>query len=139
VSFLLDTCALSELTRPAPQPRFLAWFNAQAPGSLFVSVLTIGEIEKGILLAPSGRRRAVFETWLGRMRSEFAGRILVVDDAVATVWGRLAASAEQKGRPLAIVDGLIAATALIHAMSIVTRNVSDFRDTGAAIIDPWTD
>jgi predicted nucleic acid-binding protein len=139
VSFLLDTCALSELTRPVPHAAFLAWFHAQSPESLFISALTVGEIEKGIFLASPGRKRAALETWLGRMRSVFSGRILLIDDDVATAWGRLAATAEQNGQPLAIIDGLIAATALIHAFSVVTRNVGDFRSSGVSILNPWMD
>lgn len=139
MSFLLDTCALSELTRPKPHPGFLAWFDSQPPDNLFTSVLTVGEIEKGISLAPASQKKLVLETWLGRMRGVFAGRILHIDDVVATTWGRLAAAAERSGRPLAVIDGLIAATALTHAFSIVTRNVSDFEPTGVMLINPWAD
>ena len=139
MSFLLDTCALSELTRPTPQRGFLNWFDAQPPEALFISALTVGEIEKGVSLAPDGRKKLALETWLGRMRGVFAGRILHVDDTVATTWGRLAAAAEQSGRPLAAIDGLIAATALTHAFPIVTRNVTDFVATGVVLVNPWSD
>jgi predicted nucleic acid-binding protein len=139
VSFLLDTCALSELTRPRPHSGFVAWFDSQPSESLFASALTVGEIEKGISLAPAGRKKLALETWLGRMRGVFAGRILHIDDAVATTWGRLAAAAERSGRPLAAIDGLIAATALTHAFPIVTRNVADYEGTGATLINPWLD
>lgn len=139
MSFLLDTCVLSELTRPTPHPGLLRWFDAQVPESLFTSALTIGEIEKGIFLAPAGRKKTALETWLGRMRAVFTGRILHVDDAVATTWGRLVAASERSGRPLAVVDGLIAATALTHAFPIVTRNVTDFAGTGVSLINPWVD
>lgn len=138
MSFLLDTCALSELTRPVPDPGFVSWFDSQQPESLFTSVLTVGEIEKGITLAPASRKKLALETWLGRMRGVFAGRILHIDDAVATTWGRLAAAAERSGRPLAVIDGLIAATALTHAFPIVTLNVADFEQTGVTLINPWT-
>ena len=139
MSFLLDTCALSELTRPRPHRGFVAWFDSQPSDSLFTSALTVGEIETGISLAPASQKKLALETWLGRMRGVFAGRILHIDDVVATTWGRLAAVAERSGRPLATIDGLIAATALTHAFPIVTRNVADFEATGVTLINPWGD
>jgi toxin FitB len=118
---------------------FVAWFDSQPQDGLFTSALTIGEIEKGISLAPASQKKLALETWLGRMRAVFAGRILHIDDVVATTWGRLAAAGERSGRPLAAIDGLIAATALTHAFPLVTRNAADFEATGITLINPWVD
>jgi Predicted nucleic acid-binding protein, contains PIN domain len=137
VSFLLDTCALAELVRPRPHPGVLAWFEAQDAESLYLSSLTVGEIEKGVALLPAGRRQAALRTWLGTLSSTYSSRVLPVDAAVAAAWGRMCAAAEQGGRRLAVVDGLIAATAIHHGLTVVTRNTKDFAPTGTSLLDPW--
>jgi toxin FitB len=128
---------LSELTRPRPNVHVVRWFDAQDATALFVSVLTLGEIEKGVGLLPGSRKKAALTSWLGTLRSTYAARILPIDTAVASIWGRTAARAERLGRPLGVIDGLIAATAVHHAYSIVTRNVDDFATTGAPILNVW--
>ena len=137
MSFVLDTCALSELTRPAPHPRVAAWFGAQDPDALYLSVLTVGEIEKGIAVLRAGRKKIALASWLATLRSTYAERILPIDATVATIWGRLAAGVERRGRALGVIDGLIAATALHHGCTVVTRNVMDFADTGVPVLNVW--
>jgi predicted nucleic acid-binding protein len=137
VSFLLDTCTLSELTRPRPRPQVFAWFEVQDAAALYLSVLTVGEIEKGIAALPRGRKKTTLTGWLATLRSTYAERILPIDDAVAAIWGRTAARVERLGRALGVVDGLIAATAIRHGFTVVTRNVADFDGTGAAILNVW--
>ena len=134
MSFLVDTCALSELTKPKPSPRVSDWFDAAAPESLFISVLTLGEIRKGIERLGDGRRRARITAWLEtELPGWFENRILPVDAGVADEWGRLAA----RLRNLPAIDGLIAATALRRRLAIVTRNESDFAATGVDLLNPW--
>lgn len=138
MSFLLDTCALSEFTKPSPSPSVEAWFDAMPDGSEFISVLTLGELEKGITRLASSRRRSSLERWFAELRDRMRGRILHVDEPVSLEWGRIAARAERAGTPVPVIDALIAATAIVHGLAVVTRNSSDIARTGAPIIDPWT-
>ncbi len=136
--FLLDTNCISELVRSKPEPSVLEWMEAADESLLYLSVLTLGEIRKGVAGLPQGRRRTHLETWLElELRARFSGRVLPIDAAVADRWGLLAAEAKRKGRTLSAIDGLLAATALHHNLTIVSRNVSDFANTQASILNPW--
>ena len=136
MSFLVDTCALSELTNPKPAPRVSDWFDAAPPEALFVSVLTLGEIRKGVEMREDDRRRARIAAWLEtELPAWFEGRILPVDASVADEWGRLVA--RHPNAPA--LDGLIAATALRHRLTVVTRNEADFAATGVRLLNPWKD
>ena len=135
MSFLVDTCALSELVKPKPSSDVCDWFDAAPPEVLFVSVLTLGEIRKGVEKLEGGRRRAQIATWLETaLPAWFEDRDLPVDAGVAEEWGRLAA---RLPRPIPAIDSLIAATAIRHRLAIVTRNESDFATTGVDILNPW--
>jgi predicted nucleic acid-binding protein len=137
LSFVLDTCVVSELTRPAVDPRVLQWFAGQPPEALFLSVLTVGEVEKGIARLAQGPKRRRLTAWLAALRTTYADRLLAIDEAVAATWGRLAARAEQDGSRIGVVDGLISATALHHGYTVVTRNVADFAPSCVALLNPW--
>jgi toxin FitB len=134
VSYLLDTNVVSETRRRRPEPNVMRWLEASGPDAHFVSVLTIGEITKGIVQRrqrdPAGADRLA--RWLSGLRQLFTERILVVGDPEATCWGNLAGRAE-----LPVIDGLIAATALVHDLTLVTRNTRDFARAGARLLDPW--
>jgi len=135
VSWLLDTCVLSEPARKKPDPRVVQWLADQAEEELFVSVLTLGELWKGAALLPDGRKRRQILLWLQRdIRQRFEGRILPVDETVSLAWGQLLADAE---RPLPAIDSLIAATAVAHQLTLATRNTEDMADSGAAVFNPW--
>lgn len=137
--FLLDTNLLSEFNRRGdPNPRVKEWLEAAEGGSLHASVLTLAEIRFGIELLPASRRRTQLEQWLDRdLPGWFAGRFLPVDRPVAERWGVLRAPAQMKGRLVPVIDGLLAATALEHDLTIVSRNLSDFAATGVAVLSPW--
>lgn len=136
--FLLDTNCVSELVRVKPDPRVLQWMDAADESLLYLSVLTLGEIRKGVASLPQSKRRTHLETWLElELRSRFSGRILGIEAAVADRWGLLAAEAKRKGRPLSAIDGLLAATALHHNLTIVSRNISDFAGTQVPVLNPW--
>jgi len=114
-----------------------AWFAQVPDGTDFVSVLTLGELEKGIAKLTTSRRRASLEKWFGDLRDRFSGRILLIDEPVSLEWGRIAARGELAGSPVPSIDALLAATAIVHGLAVVTRNTSDIAKTGAPIIDPW--
>ena len=136
--FLLDTNCISELVRNKPEPRVLEWMESANESLLYLSVLTLGEIRKGVAGVPQGRRRTQLETWLELdLQGRFSGRILPIDAPIADRWGLLAAEAKHRGRGLSAIDGLLAATALHHNLTIVSRNVSDFAETQVPILNPW--
>ena len=137
MSYLVDTNVLSELRRREPNPRVVEWFTQRPSTTLFLSVLTLGELRKGIQLIPDGERRLRLLDWLEtELPKFFAGRTLAVDASVADRWGRLQADA---GRSVPAVDSLLAATALHHGLSLVTRNVRDFMYSGLEVVNPWSD
>jgi len=136
--FLLDTNCISELVRSKPEPRVLEWTQAADESLLYLSVLTLGEIRKGVATLPQGKRRSQLESWLELdLQARFSGRILSIDSAIADRWGMLSADAKRRGRPLSVIDGLLAATALHHNLTIVSRNVVDFEGTQTAVLNPW--
>lgn len=136
--FLLDTNIPSELTRPNPQRSVADWLDNADDERLFLSVISLGEILKGITILPTSKRRTQLEEWLeGTLRPWFGDRILPVNETVAERWGVLSGQCKVKGRPLKVADGLIAATALTNDLALVTRNVSDFEGLGVKIINPW--
>jgi toxin FitB len=136
--FLLDTNCISELVQPRPEPLVLHWIDAADEESLYLSVLTLGEIRKGIASRTQGKRKAQLDTWLeADLQSRFSGRILPIDAAVANRWGLLSAHAKRQGTPIPVVDGLLAATALHHNLTVVSRNVSDFVNAQVQVLNPW--
>ena len=136
--FLLDTNIPSELVRSRPHPRVEHWFFSQHEPSLFLSAVTIGELRKGFVLLQAGPRRAQLERWLeSSLVPRFQGRILSVTHAIANRWGALDGQCQLKGAPLNTADGMIAATALVHSFTVVTRNVKDFEGLGVTLLNPW--
>ncbi|MBB5045224.1 type II toxin-antitoxin system VapC family toxin [Shinella fusca] len=130
--YLIDTNVLSEARRGSPQA--LGWMRSVDPDRLHLSVITLGEIMRGIALKERSDPQAAahLSAWLTRLRHDHAARILPVTDRVAVEWGRLSAL-----RPRGGADGLIAATAIVHDLVVVTRNVADFADSDAACLNPW--
>ena len=138
MSFLLDTSVVSELVRKSPHLPVLKWIGEQDETSLYLSVVTIGEIEKGIARLPASARRSRLQSWVRRdLIGRFGERLLAVDIRAATRWGTLTGESERRGVPLPVIDSLIAATALVHGFAVVTRNVTDFERCGVACVNPW--
>ena len=136
MSYLLDTNIVSELRRKAANEGVLEWFEQRSAATLYLSVLSLGELRKGVQTLTDAKRRRALLDWLEvELPNFFAGRVLAVDAEVADRWGRLMA---QAGRSLSAVDSLIGATAAHHGLSVVTRNVRDFADLGVEVINPWT-
>ncbi|MBM3514554.1 MAG: type II toxin-antitoxin system VapC family toxin [Alphaproteobacteria bacterium] len=136
MSVLLDTCVLSEVRRLDANPAVRDAVEA-CRGQAFISVISIGELAKGIAMLPGGRRKANLARWLDGIEKFFDDRILAVDRVVARKWGEFTADAARKGRALDPSDGKIAATAAIHGMTVMTRNVRDFEFTGVPLLNPW--
>ena len=139
VKGLLDTCVISELLNPRGNPDVEHSVRRIDDADLFLSVLTIAEITKGLHRLADGRRRTAIEFWLGNVQAAYGERMLSIDLRVAQKWGELSARARDRGLALPVVDGLIAATALVHGLTVVTRNARGFVDTGVPLIDPWQD
>ena len=131
--YLLDTCVISEARRRTPQA--VTWLRSTRSETLFLSAITVGEIMKGVSmkLRTDPPAAAPLLRWLDELRVVYASRILPIDDAVATSWGRLMA---KRSNPM--IDTLIAATARVHNKIVVTRNVNDFANAGVTVLDPWT-
>jgi toxin FitB len=136
--FLLDTNVPSELIRVRPEPHVAEWIEAADDAQLFVSVVTIGELRKGFTIVRESRRRAFLEDWLqDELLPWFEGRILPVTQAIANRWGILDGECQLRGTPLNTADGMIAATAIEHNLTLVTRNVKDFAGLGVTVFNPW--
>jgi predicted nucleic acid-binding protein len=136
--YLLDTNVISELIRPRPESKVVAWLQATSEELLYLSVLTIGEIRKGIDSLPRSNKRSLMESWLASdLVLRFTGRILEVNVDIAERWGVISAQVRIAGVALAVIDGLMAATALHHNLTLVTRNTKDIQVAGINTLNPW--
>jgi len=136
--YLVDTNVISEFAKPIPNSEVQQWFRNAVPDTLFVSAMTIGEIRLGIENLPVSKRRADLEVWLRNgLPAWFASNLLPITAAIADRWGRLTIQAKRKGIIVSTADGLIAATAFEHGLTLVTRNSRDFESLGIVIFDPW--
>jgi toxin FitB len=137
VSFLLDTNAISEWIKPRPDPGLIAWMDSVDEDRTFISVISLAELRFGIERLSEGKRRRDLEAWLReQVPRRFEGRILGVDAAIAEMWGNLASRNESSGRPKGIMDTFLAATAIVHQLTIVSRNVGDF--PAVKVLNPWS-
>lgn len=135
MKYLIDTCVLSELRKKIPNQGVIDWFAARSVSTLYLSVLTLGELRKGITALEDVNRREILLNWLeSDLPLFFSGRIFSIDTDVANRWGELLAVTK---RPMPAIDSLLAATASHHGMSVVTRNQRDFEDFGIEVINPW--
>lgn len=137
VRVLLDTCVISELRRPHPDIRVVDQVAAIDTDNLYMCVVTLGELLKGIVLLDSGARKDELSTWLLNLEQTYADRILPIDAEISRIWGEITAVSQKKGIQIPASDGLIAATALRHGLHVITRNSRHFAATGVLIIDPW--
>jgi predicted nucleic acid-binding protein len=138
LSFLLDTNAISEVRRPRPDEGYVDWLRAQDGDLLHMSVLSLGELRRGLLALPVGGRHASIEAWLSETLSLFGTRILPIDSKVAAIWAELTLAHRTAGRVVGTVDELIAATALAHNLIVVTHNVRHFEASGCQLLSPWS-
>jgi toxin FitB len=138
MNVLLDTNVLSEVRRPAPDPKVLAWLDTVDEDRAFISVASIAELRRGIALTDDGRRREALTAWLAEdLPARFVRRILPIDPAIAGRWGDLMAQARQSGFALSVMDGFFAATALAKELVLATRNTKDFAPLAVPLFNPW--
>ena len=138
MSFLLDTNVVSEWTKPRPNPGGVEWLGQVDEDEVFLSVVTFAELRHGIERLPVSTRRRQLDEWLrNELPVRFEARIIGVDGAIADEWGRLVARREGRGRPIQAMDALIAATAQVHGLTLVTRNTVDFHPSVKSILNPW--
>jgi toxin FitB len=138
LNYLLDTCVVSEFTKPGPNQKVLSWLNSTDVERQFISSVSLGEIQKGISSQQNSNRRAELEEWFRtELMNQFSGRILSLDVYEFIVWGQMTARQRAQGKTMPVIDSLIAAIALCHQMTLVTRNVTDFLETDLSIINPW--
>lgn len=137
MSYLLDANVVSEWVKPEPAPSVVEWLSGVDEEEAFLSVVSLAELRRGVDLLETGRRRQRLEKWLSEdLADRFHGRILAIDILVADAWGRLTARASRAGRTLGTMDGFVAATALAHGLTLVTRNVRDFERLGVDVFNP---
>lgn len=138
-NYLLDTCVVSEFVKPKPAKKVTDWLNTMDVDRFFLSAVTIGEIQRGISIMPASNRRAELETWLrDDVPEQFAGRVLSLDHDIFITWGKMMAQLKARGRPMSVMDSLVAATVAHHKMILVTRNIADFVHVDVSLFNPWT-
>ena len=138
MNFLLDTNAISELVKPRPDTGLEKWLASANEETLYLRVITVGELRRGIERLNAGARRRRLEEWIGKqLIPRFEERILAVSPEIADRWGRLIAESEARGRRIGLIDAFFAATADVHGMTLVTRNVKDFKEAGTLVLCPW--
>jgi predicted nucleic acid-binding protein len=137
VRYLLDTCVLSELTKPRADKHVAGWLESQHSENLYISVYTIGELNKGIWKLSEGKKKKDLHSWLESIMRNYKDRIIPMDIECSITWGTLVARFEKKGNPMAAIDSLIAAQALHYGFTIATGNLKDFEPSGVQLINPW--
>lgn len=138
MKYLLDTCVISELIRPKPDHNVISWMQEQSENDLYLSVLTFGEIEKGIKKAANLTRKKNLQLWVENdLKKRFEGRIIPIDLDVSIKWGDIQGAAELIGKSMPTIDGLIAVSGLTHNCVVVTRNSSDMVQSSVELINPW--
>jgi len=137
LSYLLDTCVISEIVKPSPNTNVVDWLSHTPSESLYLSVITIGEVRKGLTKLPDSKRKELLANWLDSLLRDYHNRIYPISLTVSENWGMIQGIAEKKGTPLASIDSLIAATAYTYNLVLITRNVRDFEATNLPIRNPW--
>jgi predicted nucleic acid-binding protein len=136
--YLLDTCVISELIKKDPNQQVVKWVSETPENNLFISVLTIGEIHKGIEKLPESKKIEKLHKWVNDdLKERFRNKILSLDLQTATTWGKIQAQSELAGKALPAIDGIIAATGISNDLIVVTRNTSDMEASGVTLFNPW--
>jgi len=138
MKYLLDTCVISELVKKEPHPSVIRWMDPADESKMYLSVLTIGELIKGITKLPDGERREKLQSWVSNdLAQRFGPRLLEIDAEISMAWGTLLGEAERRGEKLPVVDSLIAVSANVHDLIVATRNVKDMERCQVKVFNPW--
>jgi predicted nucleic acid-binding protein len=138
MNYILDTNVISELVASQPNPNVTRWIEGIDPQTVYLSVVTVGELKKGIEKMPDSRQRTILEAWLiNDLLIRFQDHLLPINTSVMLTWGSLVARMEAIGKPMPAIDSLIAATTLQSGCTLSTRNVGDFEYTGISLFNPW--
>ncbi len=138
MNYILDTCVVSELSKPQIHRHVMAWIKTCRNDTFYLSVLTLGEIRKGIVKLPDSRKKVELQQWFDEdLQHRFAGRILSISEHLADTWGEMQAKAELQGQKMPIIDSLIAATGKVYNYAVVTRNTGDMAASGVELVNPW--
>ncbi len=138
MKYLLDTCAISELTKTKPDKKVISWITNNDEANYYLCSLTFGELYKGVSKLPDSKKRKKLFLWIEHdLKERFAGKILDIDLMVARTWGEIQGASEAVGNPMPAIDSLIAATGLTHDLTVVTRNITDMQQSGVSLLNPW--
>ncbi|MEI7639005.1 MAG: type II toxin-antitoxin system VapC family toxin [Syntrophus sp. (in: bacteria)] len=138
MKYLLDTCVISEVVKKEPHPAVIRWLDTGDEGRMYLSVLTLGELIKGITKLPIGEKREKLQSWVRNdLAVRFGARLVEIDTEIARAWGMLLGEAEKRGEKLPVIDSLIAVSASVHDLIVVTRNVQDMARCQARVFNPW--
>ena len=140
MNYILDTCLISELAKSEPNKKVVDWVLSENETNFYVSVLTFGELHKGIEKLPESKKKEKLRIWVeNELRNRFQNRIMGIDIRVSITWGKIQSIAEKKGKPMPAIDSLIAATGIAYGMIVVTRNISDMEQSGVDLFNPWSE
>ena len=140
MNYLLDTCLISELAKSKPDKKVVDWVLSENETNFYVSVLTFGELQKGVEKLPESKKKEELRIWIeDELKDRFQNRIIGIDMRVSILWGKIQCFAEKKGKPMPAIDSLIAATGIAHDLTVVTRNVTDMEQSGVKLLNPWLD
>ena len=138
MKYLLDTCVISEVIKRKPSSNVIKWIKQEEESNFFISVLTIGELHKGIEKLDKSKRKDELHNWVENdLKERFCNRIINIDMPVVTMWGKIQGMTERTGKSMPAIDSLIAATGITHHLTVVTRNISDMKESGAVLYNPW--
>ena len=139
MNYLLDTCLISELAKAKPNGRVVDWVLGENETSFYISVLTFGELHKGVEKLPESKKKKELRNWIeSALKNRFQNRIIGIDMSVSILWGKIQSFTERKGKPMQAIDSLIAATGIAYNLTVVTRNVSDMEQSGVKLLNPWS-
>jgi len=138
MNYLLDTCLISELAKSKPDEKVVDWVLSENESSFYISVLTFGELHKGVEKLPESKKKEKLRIWIEEeLKNRFQNRIISIDMRVSILWGKIQCLAEKNGNPMPAIDSLIAATGMAYDLTVVTRNAADMEQSGVKLLNPW--